>query len=426
MPTPKDRHPDKAEKKPLSPAERQMHIQLALLALAVMIDVLGFSLIIPLVPEYVQQGLHTGPADPRIGEYGGWLTAIYALMQFLFAPLWGALSDRIGRKPILIGSLIGDAVFYTLFGLSTHSLTGQFTARILAGIFSSASLSVAQAYAADITPPNLRAMGMGYLGAAFGMGFVFGPALGGLLGHFFGLSVPLYTASAIALINLVYIARYLPEPTRATEEGVSHHSAAGLPGRFGSLHKALTGPLGFLYLLTFAVTFAFANLEGTFTTYLKQHFLSHDPIAVAGGVFTYVGVLIVLIQGGAIRPLVKRYGEARLVVVGIGLMALGFFTFPFAPTVAILLIGPMLPISIGSGLNAPSLRALISKKATAQGAALGLSASFDSLARATGPAVGGWLYRVYGQAAPYWCAGIVMAFSFLFAVLRRKDMSATL
>ena len=129
--------PAKPDKKALSPEDRQMHVQLALLSLAVMINILGFSLIIPLVPEYVQQGLHTYKDDPRIGEYGGWLTAVYALMQFLFAPLWGALSDRVGRKPILIGSLIGDAIFYTLFGLSVHSLAGQFAARILAGIFSS-------------------------------------------------------------------------------------------------------------------------------------------------------------------------------------------------------------------------------------------------------------------------------------------------
>ena len=322
--------PAKPDKKALSPEDRQMHIQLALLSLAVMINILGFSLIIPLVPEYVQRGLHTYKDDPRIGEYGGWLTAVYALMQFLFAPLWGALSDRVGRKPILIGSLIGDAIFYTLFGLSVHSLAGQFTARILAGIFSSASLSVAQAYAADITPPKLRAMGLGYLGAAFGVGFVFGPALGGLIGHF-NIAWPLYVAAFFALGNLAYIARYLPEPTRATAEpGIGHRSAAGLGGRFGSMASALTGPIGFLYLLTFAVTFAFANLEGTFTAYLKQHFHYANPVAVAGGVFAYIGILIVLIQGGAIRPLVKRYGEANLVVTGIGLMALGFLLFPFA------------------------------------------------------------------------------------------------
>jgi MFS family permease len=172
----------KKDKKALSPEDRRMHIQLALLSLATMINVLGFSIIIPLIPEYVRQGLHMSEAaarqNPIIGEYGGWLTAIYALMQFLFAPFWGRLSDKIGRKPILVGSLIGDAVFYAMFGLSTQHIGWQFAARILAGIFSSATLSVAQAYAADITPPHLRAMGMGYLGASFGVGFILGPARG--------------------------------------------------------------------------------------------------------------------------------------------------------------------------------------------------------------------------------------------------------
>ncbi|MGI4791943.1 MAG: MFS transporter [Janthinobacterium lividum] len=416
-------------KKALSPEDRKMHVMLALLALAVMIDVLGFSIIIPLIPDYVQQGLHlTNSHDPRIGEYGGWLGASYALMQFLFAPLWGALSDKIGRKPILIGSLIGDAVFYTLFGLSSHNINGQFAARILAGIFSSASLSVAQAYAADITPPNLRAMGLGYLGAAFGVGFILGPALGGLIGQF-GLAWPLYFSAILALGNLIYIARILPEPPRSSETSAPGpgKSPAGFLSRIGLMTQAVRGPIGFLYLLTFAVTFAFGNLEGTFTVYLKQHLepglSQHQSVAAAGGVFAYIGVLIVVIQGGLIRPLVKRYGEARLVVVGIGLMALGFLCFPLAPLLSILLIGPMIPISIGSGLNAPSLRALVSRKATAQGAALGLSASFDSLARATGPATAGYLYKNVGATAPYWCAGIVMSFCFLFALARRREMS---
>ncbi len=414
---------DPSAKPPLSPEDRQMHINLALLALAVMIDILGFSIIFPLVPEYVQNALHTSPADPRLGEVGGWLIASYALMQFFFAPFWGALSDRVGRKPILIGSLVGDAVFYTLFGLSQHSLAGLFAARILAGIFSSASLSVAQAYAADITPPHLRAMGLGYLGAAFGVGFVFGPALGGLIGHF-NLAWPLFVSAALALGNMAYIIKYLPEPKRDKQ------AASGPPSsplrRFGLMAQSLAGPMGFLYLLTFAVTFAFANLEGTFTVYLKQHFgYARNNVAVAGGVFAYVGILIVLIQGGAIRPLVKKYGEPRLVVTGIGLMALGFLVFPFAGWLSVLLAGPLLAVSVGNGLNGPSLRALVSRKSAAsvQGATLGLSASFDSLARATGPAAGGWLYNNVGQTAPYWCACLVMTLCFLAALAGRNALA---
>ena len=410
-------------KKPLSPDDRRMHVMLALLALAVMINVLGFSVIIPLIPDYVQAGMHlSNPQDPRIGEYGGWLGASYALMQFLFAPFWGRLSDKVGRKPILIGSLVGDAVFYTLFGLSIHNIAGQFAARILAGIFSSASLAVAQAYAADITPPHLRAMAMGYIGAAFGVGFILGPALGGMIGQL-GLAWPLYFSALLALGNMVYIVRVLPEPERVRD------AAEARPGgsRWGLMVGAVRGPIGFLYLLTFAVTFAFGNLEGTFTAYLKQHLeqgsSAHHSIVVAGYVFAYLGVIIFVIQGFLVRRLAPRFGEPNLIVAGIGLMALGFLVFPLCPTLALLLIGPMIPISIGNGLNGPSLRSLISRKATAQGAALGLSASFDSLARATGPATAGYLYKHVGQPAPYWCAGLVMSACFLLALARRREMA---
>lgn len=423
------RKQERKDKAALSADERRMHVMLALLALAVMINVLGFSIIIPLVPEYVQGALRTGPKDPRIGEYGGWLTAVYALMQFVFAPIWGRLSDRVGRKPILIGSLIGDAVFYTLFGLCVHSITGQFAARILAGIFSSASLAVAQAYAADITPPHLRAMGLGYVGAAFGVGFIFGPAIGGTVGHFFGLSAPLYVAAGFALINMAFIAKRLPEPPRAPDAATASGPPASLGSRLGLMARAARGPLGFLYALTFLVTFAFANLEGTFAVYLKQHFGYGEKgsVAVTGWVFAYIGVLIVLIQGGAIRPLVKRYGEANLIVTGVGLMAVGFLLFPLCPLLSLLLIGPMIPLAVGNGLNAPALRALVSRKtaSSAQGATLGLSASFDSLARATGPATAGYLYKHLGQTAPYWLAGALMSLAFLFALAKKRDMAAT-
>jgi multidrug resistance protein len=347
-------------------------------------------------------------------------------MQFLFAPVWGRMSDRIGRKPLLIASLAGDVVFYTLFGLA-HDLPTLYGARILAGIFSSGTLSIAQAYAADITPPDQRAVGLGILGACFGVGFVFGPAIGGILGAF-NLQLPLFFAAFLALVNLIYIARALPE---SLPKGVEHEISgppASLLSRLALMAQATAGPVGFLYLLTFAVTFAFANLEGTFTTYLIQHFhyTQSKSAATQGGVFTYVGFLIVLVQGGAIRPLVKKYGEGPLVIAGVGLMAAGFLLFPLMPSLALLLIGPMLALSIGSGLNSPSLRALVSRKtaATAQGAALGLSASFDSLARAIGPSVGGWLYAHYGQATPYWAAGVIMALCFAAAAIRRGDLTA--
>ena len=415
-----------------TPEHKAMHRKLGFLAIAVFIDLLGFSLVIPLITQYVITALgetaKQGTTDLRVGEISGWLIAVYALMQFLFAPLWGRVSDRVGRKPILLMSLIGDAVFYTLFGLSQHFLIGLFAARILAGIFSSASLTVAQAYVADVTPPEQRSVGLGMVGAVFGVGFILGPAFGGFLGHY-DLGLPLYVASGLAVINLIYIALYLPE-SRSKEERdatASNASAAAPHVRLAAMTSVLRGPVGFLYLLTFLVTFAFANLEGTFTTYLTQHFgyASKSSVNVAGGVFAYVGVIIVLVQGGLIRPLIKRYGEAKLILAGVFLMAVGFLLFPLPSALKWLLIGPMFPIAFGNGLNSPSLRGLVSRKsaASAQGASLGLSTSFDSLARFLGPATGAFLYKNYGQGAPYWFAGGVMGIAFLFALSQYRNLN---
>ncbi|HEX5322231.1 MAG TPA: MFS transporter, partial [Capsulimonadaceae bacterium] len=416
---------------------REMHTKLGLLTIAVLIDLLGFSIVIPLVPYYVLSALHEAgtphaATDPRIGEYSGWLIAVYALMQFLFAPLWGRLSDRVGRKPILVMSLVGDAIFYSLFGVWQHWLPGLFIARILAGIFSSASLSVAQAYVADVTPPEERAVGMGMIGAAFGVGFIFGPALGGLLGTI-SLPLPMYVAGALALINVAYIIRVLPESrTKAEITRIAAERATQAPAspfsRLSLMTRGLSGPIGFLFLLTFLVTFAFANLEGTFTPYLAQHFgyTKLSAVKTAGGVFAYIGFLIVLMQGGAIRPLVRRFGEAKLILAGIFLMSVGFLTFALPNHLIWLMIGPMIPIAIGNGMNSPALRSLVSRKSAAdvQGGTLGLSASFDSLARFLGPSCGGWLYAKYGQAAPYWFAGMVMVIALLFGITQSRKMEA--
>jgi len=227
--------------KPPSPPEyREMHTKLGLLAIAVIINVIGFSVIIPLAPYYIAHALpHVHPDDPRIGTLGGWLIAAYALMQFLFAPIWGRMSDFVGRKPLLIGSLIGDVIFYTMFGLS-HSLTMLFVSRILAGIFSSASLAIAQAYVADVTPPDYRARGLGMIGASFGIGFILGPALGGALGGF-GLAVPVFASAALAFVNLLYIAKFLPESLKARALAVRSLPASPA-SRLKMMVDAVTGP----------------------------------------------------------------------------------------------------------------------------------------------------------------------------------------
>lgn len=424
----------KEPKKPSSPEHREMHTKLGLLTLAIMISLIGFSIIFPLLQAYISSGLGLSPSesvnDPRVARYSGLLVSIYAFMQFFFAPLWGRLSDRIGRKPVLLISLAGDVVFYALFGFEVHSLTGQFVARVLAGIFSSGALSVAQAYVADVTPPEHRAVGLGMLGAAFGVGFVVGPALGGALGSV-SLGLPMYVASALALINMAYIWKYLPESRSAEERATA--KAAEVPvsviARLGAMGRALAGPLGFLFILTFLVTFAFSLMEGTFTVYIRQFCPSdHAAIKTAAYCFTFIGVLIVIVQGGLIRRLRTKYTEAQLVVTGVALMAIGFLVFPYPHSVLLLMIGPMVPVAIGSALNSPSLRALVSRLSSGdvQGGVMGVSASFDSLARAIGPGFGGWLASTYKLQTPYITAGIMMLVALLWAITQYNKLSLPL
>jgi MFS transporter, DHA1 family, tetracycline resistance protein len=418
-----------APKRESTPERREMHTKLGWLMIAVLIDLIGFSIVIPLIPAFIAGGLHESSAvaatDPRIGSYGGALISVYAFMQFIFAPIWGWLSDRTGRKPIIIASLIGDAIFYTIFAFSTHSLILQFTSRILAGILSSASLSVAQAYVADVTPPEERATGLGMLGAVFGVGFIVGPALGGWLGSY-RLWIPLVFSAVAALVNAVYVFKVLPE-SRLPEQRNNAPAAPMTPmARLAMMTSGISGPVGFLYILTFLITFAFANLEGTFTAYLSQHFHYHgrSPVSVSGYVFAYVGVIIVIVQGGLIRPLVKRFGEPVLMLTGVFMMAAGFLLFGFPNKLIWLMIGPMLPISFGNGLVAPSVRALISRMTSkdTQGQSLGLSSSFDSLARAVGPACGGFFYANYGQTSPYLVAGITMTVAFMAALFQKRKL----
>jgi len=189
--------------------------------------------------------------------------------------------------------------------------------------------------------------------------------------------------------------------------------------------KALGGPLGFIFVLTFLVTFAVASMEGSFTPYIR-HFYQSDKQAtrVSGYSFAYIGVILTLIQGGAIRPLRKRFTEQHLIFAGIALMALGFWIFAQAHTVALLLAGPLLAISIGSAINTPSLRALVSRLSSAdvQGATLGMAASFDSLARGIGPAFGSWLAGSHGLNSPYYVSGAIMSLALFWAIGQSRKL----
>jgi multidrug resistance protein len=357
---------------------------------------------------------------------GTLLSASYSLTQFVFAPIWGRLSDRVGRRPIILLSLVGVGLSYILFGLSSGHLWMLFAARLLSGILSSASIGVAFAYIADITPPEKRAGRIGLLGACIGMGFVFGPFLGGVLGSI-SLPLPAFVAAGMALLNFGFTLRSLPESLSA-EERARQLTAAHNDSPIALMTKVVSGPAGFLFLLTFITTFGFAAMEQIFSYYLLASFPNQvTPLnqpRMTGYILGIAGVISGIIQGGLIGRLSKRFGEGVLVRTGLTFMVIGFALFPLPRSVWGLAFGPMILLFSGRSLITPGLSSLISRKANlGQGLTLSTSQSFDSLARAFGPILAGAAFGYVGHAAPYYISAVVMAIALSLAFAKRREMT---
>jgi DHA1 family tetracycline resistance protein-like MFS transporter len=373
---------------------------LLVIFITVFIDLLGFGIILPMLPFYAQDFGATGTMV-------GLLFASYSLMQFLFAPVWGRVSDALGRRPILLISLLGTAISFTIFGLA-RTLLVLFIGRIAAGIFG-AVITTAFAFIADVTTPENRARGMGLVGAAFGLGFIFGPPLGGLVANAFGLAAPAFLAAALALANFVLAWFVLPE-SYPRERRIRSDLKTNIRQtfRFERFWEALHHPeVGALLFLQFLLTLAFANMEATYA--LLTQWLYDWGSLESGYAFLYIGLIIVVVQGGMIRPLTRRFGEHKLMVAGSILVVPGLGLLPFSPGLAafLLLSGAL---ALGSGLYNPSLNSLISKGVgpDEQGGIMGINMSLASLARVLGPVWGGFTFERIGPSAPYWTGAIMM------------------
>jgi multidrug resistance protein len=367
---------------------------LVILFLTVFLDLLGFGMVLPLLPYYAK-AFGAGPF--AIGA----LLSIYSIMQLIFSPIWGRLSDRVGRRPLLLMSLVGSSVGLVLFGLA-NTLWLLFASRAFSGI-TAATISIAQAYIADSTTPENRAKGMGLIGAAFGLGFVFGPALGGVLAHF-GHGVPAFVAAGIALANFLFALFKLPESL--PEERRGEVVARGFSLK--RLGVAATVPgMTVLMVIYFFTIFAFATMEATFPLLTLQSFGFSE--VQNGYVFAYIGVLVVILQGGLVGRLSKRFGEKKLVIVGCVLLAIGLGFLPVAPTLAMMLL-VLVPLAAGNGLTNPSLTSLISRTAASstQGEVLGVGQSLASLGRILGPLWGGFAFQYIGTNLSYTIAGLIM------------------
>jgi MFS family permease len=376
--------------------------------LAILLDLIGFGMILPLLPFYAQ-AFHAS----RITI--GLIFASYSLAQLLFAPWLGRLSDRFGRRPLMLASIAGGAAAHLLFA-TAGSVAMLLVARSLAGV-AAANYGIAQAYLADVTPPARRSQAMGLVGAAFGLGFVIGPALGGLLSRFGMAAVP-YSAAALSAVNLLIALVALPESLPPAARSLARgRTLFGLGETRRVWHDVR---LRNLMLLAFLVMFCFSIMEATLALFCQASF-GFGPRAVSA-LFTYVGVLLVVVQGGLMGPLSRRFGDRRLILAGIALMALGLALLPVPPRAAWLLATLAL-LAIGSGLHNPSLLALLSRLSGegAQGETIGVSRSCGALARVAGPVAGTWIFELGGASWPFWSAGGLMVVALLIAedLLRR-------
>ncbi|MGC8594456.1 MAG: MFS transporter [Candidatus Kryptoniota bacterium] len=377
-----------------------------LVLLTVFIDLLGFGIIIPLLPFYAQ---HFGAGPTTIGLLG----SSYSLMQFLFVPFWGRLSDRIGRRPIILMSVFGSFLSYLVFGLA-KSLSALFLSRALAG-FMGANIATAQAYIADATPVEERAKYMGLIGASFGIGFMLGPFVGGIMSHI-SYGAPGFLASGLSLTNATLAYFYLPESrlkTTAAEKSTSLGRTKIVDVdaiRIVCKKPALLN----LILVYFLYTISFSTLYITFPLYTKE-MLNYDA-AANGYLFALMGLIGVAIQGGLISKITKKLGERNTMVLGITLLISGLVFIPNTHSTGVLVV-LIAVMSTGSSILTPPLTSLITKYAGSSeyGSALGVSQSFSSLGRVIGPFLGGAILGTAGLKWPFYSSSIILVTAFLMA-----------
>ncbi|HEV2676471.1 MAG TPA: MFS transporter [Aliidongia sp.] len=388
-----------------------------IMLLVVFTDLVGFGVVIPLLPFY---GEHFGASALTVTM----LLATFSGCQLFAAPLWGRLSDRIGRRPIVLISTATSVLAYVWLA-SADALWMLFAARALQGI-SAGNISVAQAYVADVTAPENRAKGMGMMGAALGLGFIVGPAIGGQLagGDPTALTValPAYAAAAFSALAFILAALLLRESL--TDERRAE-AIRNRTGRIAQIREAFGRPnLRRLMILFFTTTFAFAGMETTFALWALARF-GWGPRQV-GELFAMVGIVLVLIQGGLIGKLTRRFGEARMLLAGTVTIGLGLVLLAAAMTPLVGISASCL-LALGMGMAQPSTASLISREAGAaeQGGILGVNQSVGSLARLAGPAAAGVAFTFGGPSAPYILGAALMVVSSWLAgrVLRRHRMA---
>jgi multidrug resistance protein len=382
--------------------------RLAIIFLTIFIDLIGFGIVLPLLPFYAQD---FGATPAAIGL----LVAIHPAMQFVFGPIWGRLSDRVGRRPILLLGLVGSGLSYMLFGLATN-LAWLFASRIMQGI-AGANVPVAQAYIADSTDAADRTRGMGLVGAAFGLGFIAGPAIGGVLVNF-GYAAPGFFAAALSIANAGAAFFYLPESlSRDIRERAVKLGGVGLLDRIRLAVAFSRQPaIGTLMAIFSFATLVFAAFTTVFPLWIEFR-LGYDA-QHAGYLMAYLGLLMAIVQGRLLGPMARRLGERRLLFVGTLTLVAAYALLPLAGG-PLLLCAVLVPVAFGTGLNWPTATSLASQYAPAerQGAVLGVMQSLSALGRTAGAACAGWVFGAWTPATPFALNAVIMGLAAGFALL---------
>jgi DHA1 family tetracycline resistance protein-like MFS transporter len=383
--------------------------------ITLLIDVIGLGVILPVLPKLIQE--IEGGTIADASRYGGWLTFAYASMQFLFSPIIGGLSDRYGRRPVLLASLIGFGLDYLLMGFAP-TISWLFVGRLIAGV-TGASFTTAGAYIADISTPEKRAQNFGLLGAAFGLGFIIGPVIGGLLGQF-GARIPFFAAAAFALVNALYGYFVLPESLHRDNRRSFEWRRAN---PIGSLRHLGKYPVVLQMLVSFILIFIAGHAnQSTWTFYTIEKF--HWNEAWVGYSLGFVGLMVTIVQGGLIRIVVPKIGQKKSVYLGLTFYAIGFMLFAFA-TKGWMMFVFMIPSALG-GFAGPALQGIMTSQVPSneQGELQGALTSLISLTSIFGPLLMTNLFfyfskenaPVYFPGAPFLAAAILSVCSLYFAI----------
>lgn len=382
---------------------------LAIVFVTVLIDLIGFGIVIPILPLYAD---HFGASATTVGI----LLATYSAMQFICSPILGKLSDRVGRRPVLLASIVGTSLGFLIMGLA-QTLWLLFLARIVDGI-TGGNISTAAAYIADVTAPEERSRGMGLIGAAFGIGLIIGPAVGGLLSHI-SMSAPFLFAAALAAANAVAIYVFLPESLKD-----EHRRRARRASILRTLSESVGWQLRGVLMAAFFSVLAFSMLTATLALFTNKHADFLYDATHNGYLFAYMGLIGATIQGGLMGRLSRAFGDKTLAVAGALLTTAGMFLLPASSTLTLLGLA-CTAIGVGNSLLTPTLNALASKAvdATSQGSVLGVMTSVGSLARILGPPFGGLLlsrdiadHAAHFGRTLYWTTGTIMLVGFIVAL----------